>query len=188
MVSGGNMPEYTQEQLDKMIADAKVGLFTREEHERELQREVDRRVETGIQKGLETHAERIRREAEEKAKLTAEERARLEVAEKEKQIAEKEKEISRKANELEARDLLVSAGVPKEQYTKLLGVFGYPIEHTLSPVMQNALLQHLEINAVYLPFSFAPHTISDAITAFKTFGLIGANLTIPFKETVIDIS
>ena len=70
--------------------------------------------------------------------------------------------------------------------TKLLGVFGYPIEHTLSPVMQNALLQHLEINAVYLPFSFAPHTISDAITAFKTFGLIGANLTIPFKETVLD--
>lgn len=117
------MPEYTQEQLDQMIADAKVGLFTREEHERELQREVDRRVETGIQKGLETHSERIRREAEEKAKLTAEERARLEVAEKEKQIAQREKEISRKANELEAKDLLVSAGVPKEQYAKLLSVF-----------------------------------------------------------------
>lgn len=117
------MPEYTQEQLDQMIADAKVGLYSREEHERELQREVDRRVESGIQKGLETHSTKIRQEIEEKAKLSAEERARLEVAEKEQAIAVKEKEVLRKTNELEARDLLVGAGVPKDQYTKLLGVF-----------------------------------------------------------------
>jgi shikimate dehydrogenase len=69
--------------------------------------------------------------------------------------------------------------------TKLLGVFGYPIEHSRSPVMQNALLKHLQINASYLPFSFLPEHLSDAVQAFRTLGFIGANITIPFKEKII---
>lgn len=68
--------------------------------------------------------------------------------------------------------------------TKLLGVFGYPVEHSRSPVMQNALLDHLNINATYLPFSFIPEKLSEAVQAFRNFGFIGANVTIPFKEKI----
>lgn len=68
--------------------------------------------------------------------------------------------------------------------TKLLGVFGYPIEHSRSPVMQNALLDHLNINAAYVPLSFLPEQLPNAIQAFRTFGFIGANVTLPFKESI----
>lgn len=117
------MPEYTDEQIAQLLSDAKKGMLTQEEHQRELQREVDRRVESGIQKGLETHAEKIRREAEEKATMTAEERAKKEISEKEKTLIAREKEILKKTNELEAQNMLISANIPKEQYSKLLGVF-----------------------------------------------------------------
>lgn len=68
--------------------------------------------------------------------------------------------------------------------TKLLGVFGYPIEHSRSPVMQNALLDHLNINAAYVPLSFLPEQLPNAVQAFRTFGFIGANVTLPFKENI----
>lgn len=71
--------------------------------------------------------------------------------------------------------------------TKLLGVFGYPIEHSRSPVMQNALLNRLNINATYLPFTFLPEQLPQAVQAFRTFGFIGANVTIPFKEKIISL-
>lgn len=116
------MPEFTQEQLDQMLADAKKGLFTEEELQRKVTAEVDRRVETGIQKGVETQRQKWEREFSERMKLSAEELAKKEFEEKQKELDGKSKEISKKANLLAAKELLSEANIPKKQYENFLGV------------------------------------------------------------------
>ncbi|MDR2553842.1 MAG: shikimate dehydrogenase [Fibromonadaceae bacterium] len=69
--------------------------------------------------------------------------------------------------------------------TKILGVFGDPVEHTKSPSIQNALLKDREINAVYVPLPVAKDNLKDAIAGFRAMGFAGANVTIPHKEQVI---
>ena len=66
--------------------------------------------------------------------------------------------------------------------TKIYGIFGYPISHTLSPAMQNAAFEKLKINAVYLPFEVRPDRIKDAINSLFSLGISGVNLTMPYKE------
>lgn len=114
------MPEFTQEQIDQMIADAKKGLFTEEDLNKKVVSEVDRRVETGIQKGLETQKEKWARELEEKSKLTAEELVRKEVEEKSKTLTSKEVELKKKENKLSAKEMLSDADIPKDKYEKVL--------------------------------------------------------------------
>ena len=68
--------------------------------------------------------------------------------------------------------------------TKLLAVFGNPVGHSKSPLMQNALLEHFGINAVYVPLCPPVDHLKEAIEGFRTLGFLGANVTIPFKEMV----
>ncbi|MBE9098034.1 shikimate dehydrogenase [Vacuolonema iberomarrocanum] len=79
--------------------------------------------------------------------------------------------------------------LPKPQVidgkTKLLGVMGYPVEHSLSPVMHNAAIAHLQINYVYLPFPVCPDDLSQAIKGFEAIGVVGVNLTIPHKQAIL---
>lgn len=116
------MPEYTQEQIDQMIADAKKGMFTEEDLNRRVTSEVDRRVESGIQKGLETYKSKWEKELSDKAKLTAEELAKQQLEEKESGLTAREKEINRKANLLDAKGLMAEAEIPKAQYEKVIGM------------------------------------------------------------------
>jgi len=69
--------------------------------------------------------------------------------------------------------------------TKILGVFGDPVEHTKSPSIHNALLKDRNINAVYLPLPVAKENLKEAIAGFRAMGFAGANVTIPHKEQVI---
>jgi len=69
--------------------------------------------------------------------------------------------------------------------TKILGVFGNPVEHTKSPAIHNALLKDCGINAVYLPLPVEKQNLKDAIAGFRAMGFAGANVTIPFKEQVM---
>lgn len=62
-------------------------------------------------------------------------------------------------------------------------VFGDPIEHSLSPVMQNAALQAAGINGVYIPWRVKPAglpTAFESLRGMENFG--GANITLPHKE------
>jgi shikimate dehydrogenase len=63
--------------------------------------------------------------------------------------------------------------------TDLYCIFGRPVGHTVSPVMQNAAFRETGINAVYL--AFEPSSIDGAIKAMKELGICGASVTIPFK-------
>ena len=71
--------------------------------------------------------------------------------------------------------------------TKILGVFGNPVEHTKSPAIHNALLKDCGINAVYLPLPVEKQGLKDAIAGFRAMSFTGANVTIPFKEQVIPL-
>lgn len=76
--------------------------------------------------------------------------------------------------------------------TKLLGVIGYPIEHSLSPVMHNAAIQAINnqtdfIDYVYLPFPIKPEDLNTAIAGFSAIGVRGFNITIPHKQAILPL-
>ena len=71
--------------------------------------------------------------------------------------------------------------------TLVLGVLGDPIQHTLSPRMQNAAIQAGNLNAVYVPFHVTREQLCDAVRGIRAMGIRGVNLTIPHKEAACDL-
>lgn len=69
--------------------------------------------------------------------------------------------------------------------TKLLGIFGYPVKHTLSPVMQNAAIDALGLKYVYVPFEVRPEELESAVKSIRALGIAGVNVTVPHKQAVI---
>ncbi|MBF0329072.1 MAG: shikimate dehydrogenase [Nitrospirae bacterium] len=69
--------------------------------------------------------------------------------------------------------------------TKIIGIFGYPVEHTKSPAMHNAAFEHLGLDYCYVPFSVKPEGLKAAVDGIRAFGLAGVNITVPHKETVL---
>lgn len=71
--------------------------------------------------------------------------------------------------------------------SETLCIFGYPVGHSKSPLMHNALFQALGINAAYLPYAPEPENLEDAIKGFRAMKFRGANVTIPYKTPVMDL-
>ena len=71
--------------------------------------------------------------------------------------------------------------------TKLLGVIGHPVEHSLSPVMHNAALAKLGLDYVYLPFPISPEDLATAIAGFASIGIVGFSITITHKQTILPL-
>lgn len=69
--------------------------------------------------------------------------------------------------------------------TKIVGIYGYPIEHTLSPLMHNAAFNALRLDMRYIAFRVPPRSLADAVKAVRALNLLGVNITVPHKETVI---
>lgn len=70
-----------------------------------------------------------------------------------------------------------------DQKTRVYGVIGDPIGHSLSPVMQNAAFQARRINAVYFPFLV--RDLKDFVRAVRGIGIRGFSVTIPHKERIL---
>ena len=70
---------------------------------------------------------------------------------------------------------------------KIFAVLGDPISHSLSPVMQNAALKALGLDAQYLSFRVAKEDLRDALLGARAMGFSGLNLTIPLKEIALEI-
>jgi shikimate dehydrogenase len=68
--------------------------------------------------------------------------------------------------------------------TKVVGVIGWPVKHSLSPPMQNAALAELGLNWVYVPFEVHPEQLAEAIAAVRALRLVGLNVTVPHKGGV----
>jgi shikimate dehydrogenase len=69
--------------------------------------------------------------------------------------------------------------------TQVVGIFGYPVEHSSSPAMHNAAFSQLGLDYVYVPFEVRPGDLERAVDALRAMNIAGVNLTIPHKEAVI---
>jgi shikimate dehydrogenase len=70
--------------------------------------------------------------------------------------------------------------------TKIVGVIGHPIKHSLSPMMHNYAFNNLGLDFVYLPFDIASANLSDALQGMVALGVAGFNVTIPHKERIVE--
>jgi len=69
--------------------------------------------------------------------------------------------------------------------TRIYGIIGCPVEHSFSPLMQNAAFDALKIDARYLAFSVKPEQIPQAIAGIRALNIHGVNVTVPHKSSVI---
>lgn len=69
--------------------------------------------------------------------------------------------------------------------TKITGLFGDPVSHSLSPRMQNAAFQAKRLNYIYFPFRVSREQLAPAVRAIPPLGLEGVNITAPHKEAVL---
>ncbi len=69
--------------------------------------------------------------------------------------------------------------------TRIYGVIGDPIEHTLSPIIQNAAFKALDLDYVFLAFKVSPNQVDKAIAGMRALEIVGLNVTMPHKEAVI---
>ena len=68
-----------------------------------------------------------------------------------------------------------------------LGVFGDPVEHSLSPKMQNAALNQCKIDLQYARFHISPDELREAIDLIRKLEFVGVNLTIPHKIAALSM-
>ena len=69
--------------------------------------------------------------------------------------------------------------------TKLYGLLGETLSHSISPSLHNNGFRDLGINAVYLMLETKKQDLEGYINSLKTLGFAGWNVTIPYKESII---
>ncbi len=65
---------------------------------------------------------------------------------------------------------------------RIAGVIGWPVDHSLSPVLHGWWLHHYGIDGAYVPLAVRPPDLSAALAALPKLGFAGANVTVPHKE------
>jgi len=71
--------------------------------------------------------------------------------------------------------------------TRLVGLFGYPVSHSLSPAMHNAAFEALGLNLRYMAFPVPPERLADAVRALHALSFRGVNVTIPHKVAIVPL-
>jgi shikimate dehydrogenase len=69
--------------------------------------------------------------------------------------------------------------------THVCAVIGDPIEHSLSPVIQNAAFNALNLDVVYTAFMVKSSEVINALAGIRALGILGLSVTMPHKEAVI---
>ena len=70
---------------------------------------------------------------------------------------------------------------------QVFGLVGNPVGHSLSPPMHEAAYESLGMDARYVTFEPARDSIVDAVHGADALGITGLNVTIPFKQDVLDL-
>lgn len=70
-------------------------------------------------------------------------------------------------------------------YTRVCGLIGNPVEHTMSPAIQNTLAAATGENLVYVPFHVPAGQVKEAVEGALALNLLGCNVTVPYKSDVI---
>lgn len=71
--------------------------------------------------------------------------------------------------------------------TKNLAVIGYPIAHSLSPVIQNTALTEAGLDYAYIAIPVAPKDLREAVAGLRAMNFRGWNVTIPHKSAIISL-
>ncbi|GGE43726.1 shikimate dehydrogenase [Actibacterium pelagium] len=69
--------------------------------------------------------------------------------------------------------------------TRLIGLFGSPVDHSRSPVMQNSTFEAMGLDYVYLAFDVGGDHVEEAVSALRALNMRGANVTMPLKRAII---
>jgi shikimate dehydrogenase len=77
--------------------------------------------------------------------------------------------------------------VARPTQARLFGVFGDPIEHSLSPAMHNAAFARTGLPHVYLRYHVPVARLAQAVREAKALRMAGVNLTVPLKEAVLPL-
>lgn len=70
--------------------------------------------------------------------------------------------------------------------TKICGVIGNPIQHSLSPTIQNAAFNHLNLDFIFTAFKVKDKELELAIQGMRSLNIYGLNVTMPHKTSVIN--
>ena len=73
---------------------------------------------------------------------------------------------------------------PVDANTTLVGVMGYPVRHSLSPLLHNTAFAALGLNWTSLAFEVAPGQVAGALCGVRALGLAGMSVTMPHKDEV----
>jgi shikimate dehydrogenase len=68
-----------------------------------------------------------------------------------------------------------------------VGLVGYPVAHSLSPRMHQAAFDALGVEARYVLWETRPERLAERIVSLRSAGMLGANVTIPYKEDVVPL-
>ena len=71
--------------------------------------------------------------------------------------------------------------------TKLIGIFGYPLHHSLSPVFQQAALNAMKIDARFEGWPTPPEKFKEAVEGLRGDDYLGCCITIPHKEVALEL-
>lgn len=69
--------------------------------------------------------------------------------------------------------------------TRVCGLIGNPVEHTMSPVIHNTLAEREGRNLVYVPFRVAEGGLAAAVEGAFAMNILGLNVTVPYKSEVL---
>ena len=70
--------------------------------------------------------------------------------------------------------------------TRVAGIIGWPVEHSLSPAMHNAAFAALGLDWTYVAFPVHPDAVERAIAGLAAAGIAGLNATIPHKRAALE--
>ena len=71
--------------------------------------------------------------------------------------------------------------------TRIVGVIGWPIAHSVSPPMHNAAFRALGLDWCYVPFPVHPDRLPEALAGARALGLRGINATVPHKQALVSL-
>ncbi len=71
--------------------------------------------------------------------------------------------------------------------TKRVGIIGYPVGHSISPAFQQAALDYLKLDVRYERWQTEPRQLKKVVEGLRVPSVLGANITVPYKEQVIPL-
>lgn len=77
--------------------------------------------------------------------------------------------------------------MPISGNTRLLGLLGWPVEHSFSPAMHNAAAAALGLDLAYVPLPTRPGHLPAALQGLAALGFLGVNVTVPHKQAVLPL-